>query len=171
MQRMHALIPTPRAAKRYVNVYRLLRALVSDERRQRLDADNGGRCRHVLLLLAILTGFPQEGTVILRELLRRDPEGSWWEFLDALADENMRVLETDATPDADASREATATVVASRVEARQRAQRWLDLHLRLQRVREHVTHELGEQPPCRDFREWARPVARYSFEAGRVLQA
>jgi hypothetical protein len=43
----------------------------------------------VLLRLAILTGFPQEGTVILRELLERDPEGSWWEFVEGLAAENL----------------------------------------------------------------------------------
>jgi hypothetical protein len=42
MKKVHALIPSPRAAKRFVNVYRLLRAQVAHERREAFIGDAAG---------------------------------------------------------------------------------------------------------------------------------
>ena len=198
MHRMHRLIPTPRAAKRYVNVYRLLRASLPDSKRTALEDDVQGGCRSVLLMLAILTGFPQEGTVILRELVEREPDGNWWEFIEQLARENMeqdRVAptngnSTDKRSSKQAARRRGATKATTEaassgsdravtdrkvddtrrnIEQRQRAQRWTDLTERMVKVRADVVNELGENPQCEDFSRWARQVARYSFEAGRVV--
>jgi hypothetical protein len=197
MHRMHRLIPTPRAAKRYVNVYRLLRASLPDSKRTVLEDDAQGGCRSVLLMLAIMTGFPQEGTVILRELVEREPDGSWWEFIEQLARENMEQgraapsngNSTDKRSSLEARRSGATKATADsaslgsdgavtdrhvdetrrNTEQRQRAQRWTDLTERMVKVRADVVNELGENPQCEDFSRWARQVARYSFEAGRVV--
>jgi hypothetical protein len=38
----------------------------------------------------------------------------------------------------------------------------------MSKVRVDIGTELGPDPQCEDFYRWARQVARYSFEAGRV---
>ena len=153
MHQMHRLIPTPRAAKRYVNVYRLLRASLPDKRRRSLEEEKSERSHCVLLMLAILTGFPQEGAVILRELVERKPKGSWWEFVALLAGEAAQV------PDSGRGQNGSA----------QRAQRWRELNDRLVALRGDLSSKLALEAPCDVFHEWARLVARYSFESGRVL--
>ena len=66
MKKLFPFVPSPRAAKRLVNVYRLLRATVGrDEWSTFLGAGGDGDFRAVLLLLALLTGYPSEGTDIL----------------------------------------------------------------------------------------------------------
>ena len=74
--RFHELIPTPRAAKRFVNVYRLIRASITDahELTWFLQAREFAA---VQVLLAIVTGAPAESSEILRELLARPAEGAW----------------------------------------------------------------------------------------------
>ena len=68
------------------------------------------------------------------------------------------------------SRVAVETTQPQRnIEARQRAQRWEDLLERMILVRNNLKSELGEAPPCKDFSRWAEQVARYSFEAGRLV--
>jgi hypothetical protein len=161
MHRMHSLIPTPRAAKRYVNVYRLLRASLAEDARKTLEQEGENRCYKVLLLLAILTGFPQEGAVLLRELLEREPDGNWWDFVDALASEYIDAVPKPNKPDG---------ATAAQAENRQRAQRWEDLRGHLNGVRPELADLLGDHLPCTEFTAWARLVARYSFESGRVLQ-
>ena len=149
MQQMHRLIPTPRAAKRYVNVYRLLRASLPDRLRADLEDESSERSHCVLLMLAILTGFPQEGAVILRELVERRPTGSWWDFVELLAHEVIDAPGENGNA--------------------QRASRWRDLRDRLAGVRSQLSSGLADDAPCSAFYEWARLVARYSFESGRVL--
>ncbi|MFN2564616.1 MAG: P-loop NTPase fold protein [Gemmatimonadaceae bacterium] len=170
MHRMHRLIPTPRAAKRYVNVYRLLRATLPDEQRTTLEDEAAGRCRCVLLMLAILTGFPQEGTVILRELVQRKPTIGWWDFVEDLALEAIQAAAAAKT--AKRRTDAAAGDGDADVEQQQqRAQRWEDLRDRLRVVRRELESESGANPLCAEFADWAKLVARYSFESGRVLGA
>ena len=184
MYTTYRLIPTPRAAKRYVNVYRLLRASLPDDKRATLEDEALGGFRRVLLMLAILTGSPQEGTVILRELVERMPEGSWWSFINQIAQEyiergaqharseNKRSSvqrKGDSTrPDAKDHSTQDVTAGNSDAEERLRAQRWQDLVDRMSKVRVDIGTELGPDPQCVEFYRWARQVARYSFEAGRV---
>jgi hypothetical protein len=168
MHEMHRLIPTPRAAKRYVNVYRLFRASLSDARRDLLERQGAARSRQVLLMLAIVTGFPQEGAVILRELVEREPKGSWWDFVEGLAAEYIRPG-AESTEFMGGMPGRPAAAAPSDYE-RQRAQRWEELRQRLATVRKQVSIG-GAHPPCSEFTEWAKFVARYSFESGRVLNA
>ena len=85
MKRLHELIPSPRAAKRFVNVYRLLKAkaeLDDETFAQLVRPPETGDYRAVLLLLAILIGHPAEATEILSTLAEERPTGDWWPFLE-----------------------------------------------------------------------------------------
>ena len=70
---LHAFVPSPRAAKRLVNVYRLLRSYGAEE--------NGGglpdrRSRALMLMLAVGTGFPECWAPFLATLYgRRESDG------------------------------------------------------------------------------------------------
>jgi hypothetical protein len=48
------------------------------------EEQQGGDHRQVLLLLAILTGYPGEASEILRQLIERVHNETWWEFIDSL---------------------------------------------------------------------------------------
>lgn len=109
--------------------------------------------------------------VILRELVEREPTGSWWAFLEQLAQENTEVstLET-APPGVAAWPDQTDKKDAQRkIEERQRAERWQELMARMRRVRADVGSAPPEGPTCDECSRSARHVARYSFEAGRIV--
>ena len=68
MKLLFPLIPTPRATKRFVNVYRLLRGLTTGAQRTALIGnETDGGYRQVLVLLAMVTGYPVEATEVMRE--------------------------------------------------------------------------------------------------------
>jgi WD40 repeat protein len=70
MTRLGGLVPTPRAAKRLVNIYRLVRIGIPDAELPAFtdDADSGPY-RTVQVLLAILIGHPKAAGIVFRELL------------------------------------------------------------------------------------------------------
>jgi hypothetical protein len=78
------LVRTPRAAKRLVNIYRILRASIHGEELDRLIGTKGYEPEYpaVLLLLAIVIGFPEQASRIIEGLLDR-PVSTWLEFLEA----------------------------------------------------------------------------------------
>ena len=73
------LVPTPRAAKRLANTYRLLRAPLEQTA---LDALVTGEHRAVLTLLAALVGAPGAANQAFAALLAEPPEVQWTDFLD-----------------------------------------------------------------------------------------
>lgn len=77
MARLGGLIPTPRAAKRMVNIYRLVRIGIPDEELPAFTGDEkGGPYQAVQVLLAILTGSPTVAGDIFRALLEAPPADS-----------------------------------------------------------------------------------------------
>jgi KAP family P-loop domain len=90
MPHLYELIPTPRAAKRFVNVYRLIRASIDNENELRWFLD-GGEFVAVQVLLAMVTGAPAEASEILRKLLSLPKEApwtmKWWEVVDGMVKE------------------------------------------------------------------------------------
>lgn len=136
MKKLYCLIPSPRAGKRFINIYRMIRSTVPGERWQAFvgDAKQDGDYRQALLLLAILTGYPREAAEIMRRLIERVHNETWWEFIDGL----------NAT-----------------------GGDWSELHLKLQSLRSLIADIEG----CDVFLRYAPLVARYSFQAGRVLLA
>lgn len=70
MGRLGPLIPTPRAAKRLVNLYRLIRISVPNADLQSFTgSDSGGQYQIVQILLAILVGKPAAASRIFMELM------------------------------------------------------------------------------------------------------
>ena len=148
MKLLHELIPSPRAGKRFVNIYRLIRASVGDRDRSLFigDAAKGGEHRCALLLLGMLTGYPAEATEILGALIREEHTEPWWTFID-----NLKVSK------ASTSRNPVAN-------GGLQAQRWEGLFSKLDSIRPNL-----EDQPCASFSKWAPQIARYSFQSGRVL--
>jgi hypothetical protein len=161
MKRLFPFVPSPRAAKRLVNVYRLLRATVGpDEWSKFLGADGNGDFRAVLLLLALLTGYPSEGTDILRDLVEEAPSGTWWQVVAAYDPRGS---------EADESTLVNPAVAAGSVSHAAERARWRELLAKLGEIR--VLGVVDEHVECAVFSAWARRVARYSFESGRIALA
>jgi hypothetical protein len=148
LKQLYPLVLTPRAAKRLVNVYRLLRAMTPGTLRLALVGDaNGGGYRAVLLLLAMVTGFPAEAAVIIRRLLDEpvtDSGEDWWAFLEAFQE---GAVDSEMTGEPD-------------------AERWRQLFDKLQRFRREAPADFTRE----EMATWAPLVARYSFASGRLLQ-
>src|SRR5262249_52683073 len=71
------LDPSPRALKRFVNVYRLLKASLSPDEQRGFtegDAPLDAPYKKVLLLLAIANGLPSLSTTLFRRLAGLRPE-------------------------------------------------------------------------------------------------
>lgn len=75
------VVPTARAAKRLVNVYRVLRA--SKVGRDKLRDPASGEYKVALLLLSLVTGWPHLAQLVLREL-ENSIAKTWPELLDAV---------------------------------------------------------------------------------------
>jgi hypothetical protein len=173
MKELDEFIPTPRAGKRFLNIYRLLRASIKrDELEAFTGSVNGGGYQIAALLLAILTGYPTQATEILRLLTEEELTGSWWDFVSSL---KTRLLDGSASVASKELKEATHSSEAtsssadaaegkSLAESRTDRASWVELFERLDKVKALVNDR-----PCGQFAKWAPRVARYSFQSGRVL--
>lgn len=143
LETLYEFIPSPRAAKRFVNIYRLQRALLLDREWALFIGRRGvGEHRVVLLLLAMLIGHPAETTEILRDLTEGKHKGTW---RDVIATYRAR-FPADKT-DVEASG-------------------WRELLRKLEAM-EAGPFALGKTKVAR-FAAWAPRVARFSFQSGRV---
>jgi hypothetical protein len=75
--RLFALIPTPRAAKRFSNTYRILKARVGRDLLAQFEGTEQlpGEFQVPMLLLGILIGAPKAAATLFPELLRRASNG------------------------------------------------------------------------------------------------
>ncbi|MFC7616068.1 P-loop NTPase fold protein [Actinokineospora soli] len=74
VKRVLPLLPTPRAVKRLVNTYRLIRASIPVEQTDRfVRLDGTGPYRAVLVLLALVFGTPGSAADLLRAIAAADP--------------------------------------------------------------------------------------------------
>lgn len=171
MKLLHELIPSPRAGKRFINIYRLLRASVEDRERSAFIGEaDGGEHQCVLLLLAILTGYPSEATEILHELIHHEHNETWWVFIENLkawslsgatdSAKQVRRSRRDFDGGGGAQPEPSPDIITGVLHAR----RWDELFNKLGRLRLNVNDE-----PCTAYAKWAPRIARYSFQSGRVL--
>jgi cell division septum initiation protein DivIVA len=152
MKLMHPLIATPRSAKRFVNVYRLLKA--SKAREGAIDFENDRAHRPVLLLLALTTGYPDLAPPILERLHQNTaPKRS---IKDVVISAKVGDL-------------------AERQDDRHFAEEWGELEARLDEVLDLIAKADAKRtprPPALNgglLGDWALPAARFSFEASRVL--
>jgi hypothetical protein len=150
---MQSLAPllgrSPRAAKRYVNVYRLIRAGIPEDRLSAFLGSEGspGPYRAVLFLLAVVVGAPGAAEPLFRQL--RGAEGR---DLAALIDSASQQAADGAAADWERVRQmASALSEADR-----------------QAVAEIALADDRRPRRERGTRDYLRQVARYSFRAGRV---
>jgi kumamolisin len=150
-EKLARLIPTPRAAKRFINLYRLLKVGLNEEETTSLAGDNStpGEYQVALLLLAVMVGAPAEADTIFR-IVRSDRLDSWAEVVDEL-----RPQPWDGPTAAEYHSRAAGQLSASS------ATRWHRLCQILDEVGTPATAQ-GLAP----FQSWADRVGRYSFSAG-----
>ena len=141
-------IPTPRSAKRLVNLYRLLRVSTADGGVVRLEASREHQA--VLILLAIVVGFPSQAGVVFRAL-RTTKLRRWREFVEGLRPQPWG--EPAAQPESSLLGRMTAD----------EAEPWRRLCTALDEVSDKLT--LAD---IRPFSRWAEVVGRYSFTTGRT---
>jgi hypothetical protein len=140
MKLLAPMITTPRAAKRFANVYRLLRASLPPSRLSSFVGTN--EYQTVLLLLAVLVGFPGQAPALFEHILNGNDQERWWDFIEGWRrQEGLRISRQEAT-----------------------AMRRLFDCLNLLRADERVTVDT-----LAPFRRWVLVVARYSFHTGRLL--
>lgn len=139
LQTLASLIPSPRSAKRLVNVYRFIRASLDPAELGSFVGPGPGSGDHrpVALLLAIVTGFPTQAVDLFRALEAEPAEGAqkgWWTFVEALAPR-----EVDAG-------------------------KWAQLQQALAHMKKTVP-----DLPLEPFVRWAPHVARFSFQTGQLV--
>lgn len=85
---LHAFFPTPRSAKRFANVYRLLKASVAQQTLSKFEGVPGapGEFRLPMLLLAALVGDSTSASVLFPKFLAgaEEDRDDWWGFADQL---------------------------------------------------------------------------------------
>ena len=82
LPRLGPLLPTPRSAKRMVNLYRMLRIGIPDAGLPHFTGDaGGGPYQAAALLLATIVGLPQEGRRLLIALRSANPRDDIGDFL------------------------------------------------------------------------------------------
>jgi hypothetical protein len=175
-------VPTPRAARRLANTYRLVRVLLTPSEYARYGAQSDEHYKIVLTLLGILVGFPEQATTVFQELIDSDL-ADWSMFTQevidkkgyASADGSEAAVGPDpvkdrngkARPDVEPSgRGSTATAVPASA-ASHRDPAWEHLSEALRQLA-----ETGEMPSnLAAYRTWAVQVSRYSFHTGQLAAA
>lgn len=70
--RIGSILATPRTTKRLVNTYRMLRVCAGDEHAELFSPEGGREYRAVVLLLAVLIGYPAESARVFDALMAAD---------------------------------------------------------------------------------------------------
>ena len=156
MKQLDELIPSPRSAKRLVNLYRLIKATVSESELPRFEgnAKRGGEYQAVLLMLAMLAGFSDQAYDVFNVLSEGRVKGPWWKF--------VRRLKPVRIPGSHPPlyRNAVAKGIP---EAQEPA--WERLYLGLEAQKPYFKIADSLEP----FTRLSRRVARFSFLSGRAV--
>jgi tetratricopeptide (TPR) repeat protein len=158
--RMAGLVPTPRAAKRFANTYRLLRATLGDKAMERFLPRPDGReeFRVLAVLLGIVVGFPNQVNEVFLNLFESE-EATWWGFVDQLFPDRVLLEETgdeeEGGPDGAGQNEEDEL-------------REDDSMARLETALMAFRHDRSMPDQLEAYRFWAGPAARYSFQVGRL---
>jgi hypothetical protein len=143
--RLYSFIPSPRAAKRFSNIYRILKAHVRPQQLRTFEgtAELPGDFQVPMLLLAMLIGAPDECALLFPKLQRFAAEKKdVLEIFHALKDPEA-VKDCGLSP-------AAAAALSAKVEP--------------------IINDGGFPNTAEVFLEWLPRVSRFSFEVGRVVQ-
>jgi hypothetical protein len=143
--RLYSFIPSPRATKRFSNIYRILKAHVRPEQLRQFEgtAELPGDFQIPMLLLAMLIGAPDESAVLFPKLQK-------------LAVEKKDVLEVFHAlkdPD-DVKKWGLDPGAAARLSAKV----------------EPIINDGAFLNNAEVFLDWLPRVSRFSFEVGRIVQ-
>lgn len=164
IERMAPLFRTPRSVKRFVNIYRLIRVGLADDEVAAFEGtpETPGEYRVVLMLLAVVTGFPNIAPRFLGRLTRwiplpDDPEARspWDAFLETLhlPLEDVEAIVQEETADTGPSLERQSSDT----------QAWQRLGRALKEMAD-AEPETPFLPFSEDvLTKWVGRVARYSF--------
>ena len=150
IQALAPMVTTPRAGTRLVNIYRMIRSTQATGGSSRfLDLNTGtGDYQAILLLLAIVSGFPNLAPCAFEALLKAGTGTDWPAFVDGLQAPNPGLDEA-------------ANAVSS--------DDWTRMKEALATIRDSDDVEVPNE--LRAYCEWAPRVARFSFATARVLFA
>lgn len=153
IQKLSSMISSPRAAKRFVNIYRLIRASLKTRELAAFvgSKESRGEYQVVLILLSILTRFPNKASEIYVHLLKRQ-ETDWRQLLDGL---KPQPTGTGYRNVVDAAIDSNELPI------------WQTVYEGLTRISE----SLNMRYPIERFAYWTPRVARFSFQSGRVIAA
>jgi hypothetical protein len=142
IQLLHGFIDRPRLAKRFVNIYRLLRVRADDEQESATFAASASArdYRAALVLLAVHVGHPKVASKLIQALETAAEDGTWARLLDDL--EKGRC---EAVPCSEPERNEIGRISA-----------------KLARLGGQIPDELDA------YRRWAPRVACYSFDWHRA---
>jgi hypothetical protein len=176
MNRLAPLFRTPRAAKRFVNTYRFLRAGIRPHEMTMFEgvADQPGTCRAALILLAIVISYSNVAPRFLRRVLDETLNGetTWEDFL--------KKARAAAVNNGDRSDGAGAAKVPGRTKPRKRngkppkpvpspPSNWEEVEWRqLCDALLSVSEDTFPVKNIGELRPWLRSVARYSFSLAAV---
>ena len=139
MRRLGGFVPTPRAAKRMVNIYRLVRIGIPEGDLPAFTGDEkGGPYQAVQVLLAILTGSPAMAADVFRSLLHAPAADSLLTVLQEMPQQRSS-KEQDNGP------------------APQRQLSWIETELT------NLEAETGLSLTAADCQRWCPELARFSF--------
>ena len=98
---MGTVVPTPRAAKRVVNIYRMLRVSVPLDELDAFLSDGGGEYQAPVLLLGVLVGLPECSSSVLDKLQAAGEDDDMWALLRGVTgiDRLLAVAEEHVTLD------------------------------------------------------------------------
>jgi hypothetical protein len=153
MARLGDVVQSPRATKRLINVYRLIRATIcSEEDLSRFEprGEGAGDYRIVLLMLAILTRFPDQATSMLKTLAANPADVCGFS-------EFVAKLKAKKIPKSDPP--TYRNIVRTEMSEMERIT-WDKLSVLLAAKR----RELGINDSLEAFVHWASCVARFSFQ-------
>jgi hypothetical protein len=175
MKQFFALIPSPRATKRFVNVYRLLRGvLTGSERTALVGSATAGGYQCVLLLLAMVTGYPVEAAEVIRELLERakhpNATDNWWEMLDTIRTKGYNGERAQPAKAARRSTNWAARHQTSALDNETPTVKTPGADVMFEKLAQ-IRARAGDDLTVSDMVRWAPVVARYSFASGRLLMA
>jgi hypothetical protein len=144
LARLGRLLPTPRAAKKLVNLYRLIRIGIHDTHLPTYLAER--TYQPLQLLLALLVGIPHDARIILTAILAAEP-----------TDDFIKLLGADTTPSV-SNKDWTTTEQTRR---------------RLTDLLESLRVEMSAAPPptaIEAYQQWCPEIARYSFHTRTLAE-
>lgn len=148
IEKLAPMVPTPRSAKRLLNIYRLIRASVGAHELARFMGkdESPPDFEPVLVLLALLVGYPLSANRFYKRVIDSDSSETWVDFIEKLPS-NLSQTTTSGSS------------VQNQDQLFAQALKDQQLHKFLSYIKSHLSYGLTLE----SFKRWVPRVSRYSF--------